>query len=99
MKRPVRVLRRAERDLLEIQAFVARDDPIAAGRLVDALVEALGRLERFPNRGARPRDERLRRGGYRYLAHGEYLILYKVTRSGVRVYRIVHGRRRYAHLL
>ena len=99
MKRAVRVLRRAQLDLLEIQAYVLRDNPPAAGRLTDALVAELGRLGRFPSRGARPRDERLRRAGYRYVVHGEYLIFYKASGSYVRVYRVLHGRRMYRDIL
>ena len=99
MKRAVRVLRRAQVDLLEIQAYVVRDRPAAAVKLVGALVGRLVDLENFPERGATPRDERLKRAGYRYVVHCEYLIFYKVMRSQVRVYRIVHGRRQYRHLL
>lgn len=99
MKRAVRVLRRAQLDLLELQAYVLHDNPAAAGRLIDALVVELARLGRFPSRGAHPRDERLRRAGYRYVVHGEYLIFYKVLGSHVRVYRVLHGRRMYRDLL
>ena len=99
MKRAVRVLRRAQLDLLEIQAYVLHDHPAAGGRLIDALVGELARLGRFPSRGARPRDERLRRAGYRYVVHGEYLIFYKMLGSYVRVYRVLHGRRMYRDLL
>jgi toxin ParE1/3/4 len=99
LRRSVRVLRRAQLDLVEIQAYVARDRPEAAQALVDALVGRLRSLERFPQRGAVPRDARLRRAGYRYLAHGDYLIFYKVLSREVRVYRVLHGARRYAHLV
>ena len=99
MKRPVRVLRRAQIDLLEIQAYVLRDDPGAAEELVDALIDRLRRLETLSDRGALPRDLRLRQAGYRYVVHGDYLIFYKVLPSQVRVYRVIHGRRRYARLL
>ena len=37
--------------------------------------------------------------GYRHLARGEYLIFYKVLPSVVRVYRVLHGRRRYQNVL
>ena len=99
MKRPVRVLRRAQLDLLEIQAYVLRDNPRAAVRLIDDLLADLRRLGAFPSRGARPKDARLRKAEYRYLVHGEYLIFYKVFASHVRIYRVVHGRRMYTHLL
>ena len=99
MKRPVRVLRRAQLDLLEIQAYLLRDDPAATTRLIDQLVAELERLATFSSRGARPRDERLRKAGYRYVVPGQYLIFYKVLRSYVRVYRVLHGRRMYRDLL
>jgi plasmid stabilization system protein ParE len=99
LKRPVRVLRRAQIDLLEIQAYVLRDDPGAAEGLVDALIDRLRRLETLSDRGALPRGLRLRRAGYRYVVHGDYLIFYEVLPSQVRVYRVIHGRRRYARLL
>ena len=99
MKRPVRVLRRAQLDLLEIQAYLLRDDPAATTRLINQLVAELERLATLPSRGARPRDERLRKAGYRYVVRGQYLIFYKVLRSYVRVYRVLHGRRMYRDLL
>ena len=99
MTRPVRVLRRAQTDLLEIQAYIARENPGAAETLVNAILDLLHSLGDLPERGAVPRDAHLRRAGYRYVQHGEYLIFYKVLRSQVRVYRILHGRRLYKDLL
>lgn len=99
MKRTVRVLRRAQIDLLEIQTYVSRDRPPAAEALVGGMLERLQSLEGLPQRGAVPRDGRLRRAGYRYITHGDYLIFYKNLPGQVRVYRILHGRRQYTHLL
>jgi toxin ParE1/3/4 len=99
VKRAVRILRRAQIDLVEIQEYVSRDDPTAADRLIAALVSDLERLGGFPSRGSRPGDERLRKAGYRYLVHGEYLIFYKVLSTQVRVYRVLHGRRIYDSML
>ena len=99
MTRPVRVLRRAQTDLLEIQAYIARDNPEAAETLVNAILDLLHSLGDLPERGALPKDAHLQRAGYRYVQHGEYLIFYKVLRSQVRVYRILHGRRLYKDLL
>src|SRR5207247_8383819 len=78
VKRPVRVLRRAQLDLLEIQAYLLRDDPAATTRLIDQLVAELERLATFSSRGARPRDERLRKAGYRYVVRGQSLIFFEV---------------------
>ena len=99
MSRTVRVLRRAQRDLLEIREYVAWDDPAAAQRVVEGLVTAIESLADLPERGARPREARLRRMGYRFLVQGRYLVFYKVLRAQVRVYRVLHGSRAYSDLL
>ena len=98
-ERRVRVLRRAQADLIEIQAYVARDKPDAADRLIGRILERLSRLEKFPERGAVPRDARLRKGGYRFLVEGEYLIFYRLKGREVRIYRVIQARRRYGGLL
>jgi addiction module RelE/StbE family toxin len=95
----VRVLRRAQRDLLEIRRYIARDSPEAADRVVDGLLEAIESLDERPLRGARPRDERLRRLGFRFLVVAPHLIFYKVIRREVRVYRVLHGKRAYEKTL
>ena len=99
MKRSVRVLRRAQNDLIEIQNYIRRDRPNAADRLIAKLLDTIESLQQLADRGVVPRDERLRSLGYRVLIEGEYLVFYKNLRAQVRVYRVVHGRRRYRHLL
>jgi len=99
MKRSVRVLRRAQNDLVEIHNYVRRDRPNAADSLISKLLDAIESLEQLADRGMVPRDERLRSFGYRVLIEGEYLVFYKVLRTQTRIYRVVHGRRRYRHLV
>lgn len=99
MKRSVRILRRAQTDLMEIRDYVERDAPKAAERLVDRLVARMESLEHTPEVGVLPRDVVLRARGYRVLIEGEYLIFYKVLARQVRVYRVLHGRRKYRDLL
>ena len=99
MTRQVRVLRRAQPDLLEMQRYIARDNPTAAEERLEAMLDLIASLGEFSERGHTPQDAVLRAAGYRYLRYGEYLVFYKVLRSQVRVYRIVHGRRRYEDIL
>ena len=99
MTRQVRVLRRAQTDLLEMQRYIARDNPTVAQDMLKAILDLIASLGEFPERGQIPKDAVLRAAGYRYLRHGEYLVFSKVLRSQVRVYRIVHGRRRYEDIL
>lgn len=99
MKRTVRILRKAQADLEEIHRYLERDRPDAAQRLVNLLLNRIESLESFPMRGVLPRDDRLRTLGFRVLVEGEHLIFYKVVRSQVRVYRVIHGRRKYKHMI
>ncbi len=99
MTRQVRVLRRAQTDLLEMQRYITRDNPTAAEGMLKAILDLIASLGEFSERGRIPQDAVLRAAGYRYLRYGEYLVFYKVLRSQVRVYRIVHGRRRYEDIL
>ncbi|MCY4441357.1 MAG: type II toxin-antitoxin system RelE/ParE family toxin [Deltaproteobacteria bacterium] len=99
MTRQIRVLRRAQLDLLEIQDYIARDNPAAADDEIEAILDLIASLAEFPERGHVPKDAILKASGYRCLRQGEYLVFYKVLRSQVRVYRVVHGRRRYEDIL
>ena len=79
--------RRALRDLTDIRANVAEDNPEAASRLAVEIVAACDRLEHFPERG-RPGL----RGGTRELTTvWPYVIVYAVSGSDVEVLAIWHG--------
>jgi plasmid stabilization system protein ParE len=41
-----------ERDLPELYSFIAKHDPIAAGRVLDAIEETFDQLARHPDSGA-----------------------------------------------
>lgn len=99
MKRIIRVLRRAQLDLAEIQRFVGRDQPDAANALVEDLLDAIERLGRIPTMAPVARDPRLSTLGYRVIVRGRYLVFYKLVGRHVRVYRVLHQRREYARLL
>lgn len=89
----------AQEDLEAIFDYVARDDLVAATRLVDALDEAIAKLASFPTMGVVPRDERLARLGYRMLVVDKYLVFYVVKNALVEIRRVIHGHRRYGFLL
>ena len=99
MKLRVRILRRAQADLEEIHRYVERDRPDAARRLLERILNRIESLEGLPKAGVVPRDERLGALGFRVLVEGEHLIFYKVARTHVRVYRVIHGRRKYKHMI
>lgn len=103
MKYEVRILKRAQYDLEDIQRYIAGNSPFpsaqSASETVIRLLDRIESLSQFPHRGARPRDERLRGKGYRFVNERPYLIFYKVHGSIVRIYRILHGKRAYQRIL
>ena len=42
-------------DLDDLAGYIAMDNPMAASRLVQKVIESVGRLERFPHSGKKPR--------------------------------------------
>jgi toxin ParE1/3/4 len=95
----VGLLARAVRDLEEIRRYVERDRPANASRLVTRLLDLVESLGQHPERGARPKDERLERLGYRFVVLDSCLVFFKVRGSTVQVQRVLHGHRRYRALL
>lgn len=89
----------AVRDLREIVAFIAEDNPVAAQKLRDQIDRQVGLLAEFPEMGPLAQDEHLRQQGYRLLSVAGYLVFYVVTPEEVLIRRVLHGARLYRHLL
>ncbi len=96
----VRYLRTAEKDLEDIFDYILRDSPSAAAAMLEKFDIAISRLADAPEIGASPKDERLKRLGYRMLIVDEYLVFYviKARTETVQIRRIIHGARQYGFL-
>jgi toxin ParE1/3/4 len=94
--KPVLIRPAADRDMDEIFAWIAADDPAAAERLVSRIFDAAKSLARFPEKG--PRRPEIGEAA-RSLVVGRYLILYRVGPDSVDILRIVHGARDLGGLL
>jgi toxin ParE1/3/4 len=77
----VQVKETAIADLAEIVSYVAEDDPAAAGRLGDALLDAALSLSQTPFKGSRY----TRLAGIRKLTLAPYKIFYRVNETDKRV--------------
>jgi toxin ParE1/3/4 len=86
----LRISERAEKDLIEIGAFIAKDSPVNAARFVVAIEEHCHILEAHPHIG-RARDELM--PGIRSIVYGHYTILYCVPESTVEILRVIHSAR------
>jgi len=73
----------------EAAEYIARDNPQAASRWLEALAASTRRLSEFPRSGrALPEDRR-----YREIPFGNYRIVYRVTPDTVLIMTLRHSRR------
>jgi toxin ParE1/3/4 len=84
----LRYERGALRDLEEIFAFIARDNPDAAATLVARIEDSAIRISEVPLLGAATKNPKFRR-----FPVGRYLLVYEVTDSEVIVHYVRHGAR------
>ena len=77
--------------LLEVERFIARDDPRAASRFVDKLIDRGEGLAKLPERGRRLPE--LPKSGLRELIVGNYRLVYRRTPEAVEVLTVFEGHR------
>jgi plasmid stabilization system protein ParE len=95
----VEILPLARDDIAEIYHYIAMDNPEAALKTTDNIMDKIEGLAIFPKRCALVRDEALAEQGYRMLIIGNYLAFFKIFQNNVLVYRVIHGKRDYSYLL
>ena len=89
-------LRTALRNLDETAAYIARDNPGAASRIVERLRQAAERLARYPNSGRPGRVA----GTRELIVPSLPLILpYRVRRRRIEILRVLHAARRWPESL
>jgi toxin ParE1/3/4 len=91
----VRFTRRAREDLLDIWLYIAVQSPATADKVYDRIEEGCGRLRDFPQSG-RVRPEIAK--GARSIVVDRWLLLYRLTKDGVLIVRIVDGSRDLARI-
>ncbi len=95
----IRYLKTAETDLEEIFDYIAKDNPTAAISLLEKFDESIAQLAFNPGLGVVPKDNRLKKLGYRILIVGKYLVFYVVKPRTVQIRRVIHGARQFSFLL
>ena len=86
----VRVSGEAKRDLREIAAYIARDNPDRAETFVTELQRIIGKIGERPLSFA-ARDDLF--PALRTALHRPYLILFRIHNGTVEIGRIIHGAR------
>ena len=95
----IRYLSIAEKDLVHIFEYIKKDNPSAAISQLEKFDKSISHLASNPSLGVVPKDERLKKLGYRMLIVDRYLVFYVVKTKTVQIRRIIHGARRYSFLL
>jgi len=85
----------AERDLLEIWTYIARDNPSAADRFLDLIGEKCDLLAASPEMGRRREDLA---PSLRSFPVGRYVIFYRPGERGIQVVRVLSAYRDIAAL-
>jgi toxin ParE1/3/4 len=88
-------------DLPEIYAFIARNDPVAADRVLDAVEDTFRQIAQYPECGAIYPSRSAKLKGLRILPvsrYHNYLVFYRIDGDTVRVLHVVHGGRHLVRL-
>ncbi len=72
----IQYLRTAERDLVDIFTYIMNDNATAAASLLEEIDRSISHLSRNTDLGVLPKDDRLRKLGYRILIIRKYLVFY-----------------------
>ena len=88
----IRWLKRALANLDAEAAFIARDHPAAAARVVEAIVTTVELLAQHPGLGRPGRVEGTRE---LVVANTPYLVPYRVRNNAVEILRVFHGARKW----
>lgn len=101
MKHKILYSKESRRDLDEIWDYIASElqNPIAAERIVNSIMDAVDQLADFAEAGAPLTSVADIESDYRFLVTGNYLTFYRVYENKVFVDRILYGRRDYLRVL
>jgi plasmid stabilization system protein ParE len=80
--------RRALTRLEEIHAYIAQDNPAAALRITQQIVQRVGQIVMFPDSGRRVPD--YTRDDVRELIEGNYRIIYRLGADRIEVLTVKH---------
>ncbi len=81
-------------DIREIFAYIAKESPAAAKRLLGTFGKMADSLEAFPHRCPVIPENGLQEKIHRHLIHGPYRMIFRVEDKTVFITRILHGARR-----
>lgn len=85
-------LRRADRDLVQIEEYISEDNPAAAIEMVLTIIEAVERLELFPGIG---RVGRVLGTKELIISGTPYIVPYRIKGTTIEILRVYHSSRKW----
>ncbi len=98
-KYQIRFLKIAEEDFTEIVSYIGLDNLKAANAIANKIEKNLELLSENPLLGRIPKDEEIKKLGYRYLIVQNYIIFYTIENKTIYIHRILHSARDYKSIL
>ncbi len=95
----IKYLSTAQKDLLDIVEFIAKNDKKAAANLLGKIDKCISNLSYYPEIGLIPKDLILKSKGYRYLIIERYLVFYVFRNDTVEIRRVLHSKRNYQGII
>lgn len=91
----------SRRDMDDIWEYIMQElqNPSAAKRMIDGIMNAVYQLEMFPLMGTPLSATVGENSDYRFLVYGSYMIFYRVQGADIYVDRVLYGRRDYLRVL
>ncbi len=87
----VEITATAERDVRDINEYIAGDNPAAARLWVTEIRRQMKSLSHLPRRGAVVPESQDLGVEYRHLVYGSYRTIYRIVDRRVLVVRVIHG--------
>jgi toxin ParE1/3/4 len=88
----IRLAKSAEHDLEEVKAYISLDNPAAALRTIDRILEAIEYLLQFPHMG---RAGRMADTRELIISGSPFIVIYQIRDSYIYVLRIFHAARKW----
>ena len=76
-------------DLKAIKDYIAEDNTEAARKTIEEIYRSFENLQQFPTMGADLSKRVSFKTDYKYLIHGDYIVLYLIKKDCVEIYRVI----------
>jgi addiction module RelE/StbE family toxin len=77
-------------DLETIKNFIAEDNAEKAAETIQGIYSQFENIQQFPYIGAELSKRVRFRTDYKYIVWGDYVVLYKIGKNAVEIYRVVN---------